>query len=209
MEILKILKIEQREWENIRTSLQECGDIGEFDSKKYMEGASTPLHQDLPLFRNLMEMEKKLPRHGYFTQEAAFVFTVLASKAGERLGLEDGLAQTFGSGYSWVRTGSLALNGREGHKEIIKQLFFFKLFFPVGGFYNWDFSSPIVKRKLGLVYCKFRSWQDNPDSYIQDVRDCREQLEPLWHGLLLALGFPTIDWIGAYETYRDSIINEI
>ena len=209
MDILRALQIAEREWENIGISLKNCGDIGESDPKDYLQADFVATHKDLPIFRNVIEMENKFSKHGYFTPEAAFVFSALASKAGERLGLKNDLAQTFGSGYSWVRTGSLALNGREGHKEIIKQLFFFKLFFPVGGFYNWDFSSPIVKRKLGLVFCKFRSWHDNPDSYIQDVRDCREQLEPLWHGLLLALGFPKIDWVGAYETYKNSIINEI
>jgi hypothetical protein len=62
---------------------------------------------------------------------------------------------------------------------------------------------------MSLVFYKFRAWQNDPNCYIQDIRDCREQLEPLWHGLLLALGFPEVDWMGAYETYADWINNEI
>ncbi|MGH7807951.1 MAG: hypothetical protein ACRENT_07640, partial [Thermodesulfobacteriota bacterium] len=204
MEILKALKLEEREWEHIRASLQSCGDIGELDSKDHLDSHTALMHGGLPLVRNLLEMENKYPKHGYFTPEAAYVFATLASKAGERLGLRNGLAQTFGSGYSWVRTGCLELNGKEGHKQIIKQLFFFKLFFPVGGFFNWDFSSPVVKTKLDLVFYKFMTWQNKAGSYIQDVREYREQIEPLWRGLLLALDFPVIEGGGKYQT-RESI----
>jgi len=193
MEIFNALRIEKREWGNIRVSLQACGDIGEFDSINHLQGNTPLMSRGLPLVRNLIEMENKLSKHGYFTRESAYVFSALASKAGERLGLKNGLAQTFGSGYSWVRTGCLDLNGKEGHKQIIKQLFFFKLFFPVGGFFNWDFDSPVVKKKMSLVFCKFVKWQNNPAIYFQDVREYREQIEPLWRGLLHALSFPSSD----------------
>ncbi len=193
MEIFNTLRIEKREWENIRISLQGCGDIGEFDSMNHLHDNTPLISGGLPLVRNLIEMENKLSKHGYFTRESAYVFSNLASRAGERLGLKNGLAQTFGSGYSWVRTGCLDLNGKEGHKQIIKQLFFFKLFFPVGGFFNWDFDSSVVKRKMSLVFCKFTKWQDNPAMYVQDVREYREQIEPLWRGLLHALSFPSSD----------------
>jgi hypothetical protein len=202
MEILKALKIEKREWENIRVSLQRCGDIGEFDSKNHLDSDTALMHGGLPLVKNLTEMENKFPKHGYFTREAAYVFSTLATRAGEKLRLNNGLAQTFGSGYSWVRTGCLDLDGKEGHKQIIKQLFFFKLFFPVGGFFNWDFNSPVVKKKLNLVFYKFITWQNNPGSYIQDVRDYREQIEPLWRGLLLALRFPVTESKEQYQTWE-------
>lgn len=209
MDIFRALQIAERKWENIGISLKNCGDIGEFNPKDYLPADSGPIHKDLPLFRNLIEMENKFPKHGYFTPEAAFVFSTLASKAGERLGLKNGLAQTCGSGYSWVRTGALSLDGNEGHKHIIKQLFFFKLFFPIGGFFNWDFNSHIVQRKFNLIFYKFATWQNNPDSYILDVRDCRELLEPIWHGLLLAMGYPATDWSGACESYIARINDEV
>lgn len=209
MDTPRAFEIAKREWANLGISLQACGDIGEFDPKDYLHSDSGLLHQGFLLVRNLIEMENKFPKHGYFTPEAAFVFSALASKAGERLGLKMGLAQTFGSGYSWVRTGSLSFEAKEESRQIIKQLFFFKLFFPVGGFFNWDFNSHVVQKKLDLVFYKFATWQNKPDSYIQDVRDGKEQLEPIWHGLLLAMGFPGIDWIGAYETYTDWINNQV
>jgi hypothetical protein len=64
-----------------------------------------------------------------------------------------------------------------------------KMFFPLGGYFNWDFNSPAVKTQLRAILHKFVAWQHNPRIYIQDVRDCYAALEPLWHGLSSALGF--------------------
>jgi hypothetical protein len=189
MEILRALQIAKREWGNIRVSLEMCGDIGEFDSKNYVNINPDLLSEGSVLVRNLIEMDNKLPTYGYFTQEASYVFTTLASRAAERLGLTDKLAQTFGSGYSWVRTGCLDPKGTE-KQHVIKQLFFFKIFFPLGGYFSWDFNSPEVKTKLRVVLHKYAEWQDNPRSYVEDVGRYTDQLEPLWRGLSLALDFP-------------------
>jgi hypothetical protein len=181
------IQIAKREWENIRLSLQVCGDIGEFDSINHLNGSSAIVSETLPLIRSLVEMENKLSTYGYFTSEASYVFTYLASRAGERFGLSYKLAQTFGRGYSWIRTGWFDLGSVE-KQHLIKQIIFFKLFFPLGrDFISWDFNSPAVKAKLKAVVYKFAVWQSNPDSYIQDIRECREQLEPLWYGLSLAM----------------------
>jgi hypothetical protein len=188
MEILRAIEIAKREWGNIRVSLERCGDIGEFSSKNYARGRIPPIANGPLLIRNIIEMENKMPTYSYFTKEAAHVYAVLASGAGERLGLNPRLSQTFSSGYSWVRTGCLDLNIVE-KKHVIKQLFFYKLFFPLGGHFGWDFNSQSSKSKLNLVYHKFISWQDNPAVYYQDVVKYKEQLEPLWNGLALALGF--------------------
>jgi hypothetical protein len=179
MEILRALQIERREWENIRASLQKCADIGEFDSK--INSRFTLVSESSLLVRNLIEMENKLLAYGYSTQEAAYVFTILASRAGERLGLIGELAQTFGSGYSWVRTGRLSSNETEKHH--LKQMIFFKFFFPLGGDLRWDFNSPLVKVKLRIVFDKFFVWQNDPRIYIQDLRDYKAQLELLRSGL--------------------------
>ena len=203
MEILGALKIAVREWENIRVSLEMFGDIEDFDTKHYLNNKLTLLPGGLTLAQKLIEMEGKLPTYGYHTQEAAYVFTTLASRAVERLGLIGGLAHTFGSGYSWVRTGRFDPSGIEEQKHVIKQLFFYKIFFPLGGYFNWDFNSPVVKTKLQVVLLKFTTWQDNPDIYLQDVNDYKEQLEPLWRGLSLALGFPVADGIREYQTWKD------
>ena len=77
-----------------------------------------------------------------------------------------------------VRTGLFDQNGIE-KQDIIKHLFFFKIFFPPRGFFNWDFNSPVVKTKLRSVLYKFVVGQDNPRRHIQDVRDYKDQLDLL------------------------------
>src|SRR6201993_1409189 len=150
----RALQIAKREWENIRVSLQKCGDIGEFNSKDYVNSMPALVSEGSLLVKNLIEMDNKLPTYGYFTQEASYVFTSLASKVAERLGLMSGMAQTFGRGYSWVRTGWFDSVGIE-EQHLMKQVIFFKLFFPLGrDFINWDFNSPTVKKKLHLVFYK-------------------------------------------------------
>src|ERR1700757_5075757 len=192
MEILEALQIAKREWENIRVSLEMCGDIGEFDSKNYININPGLLSEGSLLVRNLIDMDNKLPTHGYFTQEASYVFTYLVSRAGERLGLTSAMAQSFGRGYSWIRTCWFDPYGME-KQHVIKQLFFMKIFFPLGGYFNWYFDSPEVKTKLKAVLHMFTKWQVNPRSYIEDVGRYGDQLEPLWRCLSLALDFPVTD----------------
>ncbi len=202
MEILRALRIAKKEWENIRVSLEMYGDIGEFDSKNHVNSKLGYLPGGLTLARKLIGMEDKLPTYGYFTQEAAYVFTTFASRAAERFGLIGGMAHAFGSGYSWVRTGCFDASDME-KEHVVKQLFFLKIFFPLGGFFNWDFNSPVVKTKLNVVIHMFVKWQDNPDNYNQYLRDYREQLEPLWRGLSLTLGFPLTDDIREYKIWEE------
>jgi hypothetical protein len=186
MEIQRAFQIAGREWENIRLSLETCGDIGEFDSRHFVGKGSDWLF----FLRSIAEMENKLSVHGYFSQEAAHVFTVLASKAAEKLGFQGKFAKTFGSGYSWVRTGWFEPDVMEKQK-LIMQLFFYKFFFPFGGdFRGWDFESHEVKAKLRLTVNTFLRWQEDPANFIRDVLQYRIQLEPLWHGLSLCMNFP-------------------
>jgi hypothetical protein len=210
MKIEKEFKIAKREWENIRISLEGYGDIGEFNPRNLDNGLTIVdvrnrfstygyLAEDPLLIKNLREMERKLPMYGYLTQEAAYAFIYLASKAVERLGLRGAMAQIFGRGYSWVRTGWFEPYGIEEH-EVIKQLFFMKIFFPLGGYFRWDFNSPEVKVRLRAILHMFMKWQDNPKSYFQDVRDCGVVLEPLWHGLSSALDLPLL---GSGKRYQE------
>ncbi|HEX3035157.1 MAG TPA: hypothetical protein VHT73_08490 [Thermodesulfobacteriota bacterium] len=197
MEIQRAFQIATREWENIKLSLSMCGDIGEFNFIDFVNNGS----ECLSFLRNTIEMENKFPAYRYLTPEAAYVFTILASKAAERLGLRGGLAQEFGNGYSWVRTGRFDLKGidaNNGREYIIKQLFFFRLFFPLGGDFTWDFNSQVVKVKLKVVSGKFTEWQDAPRNYVQDVRDYKNQLEQLLFGLSLALDLPLTRIGGEY-----------
>ena len=132
MEKQRALQIAKREWKNIRLSLQSCGDIGEFFDAglltKLNRGANlettnfsfpqSPIRMSKStkgslLARELIDMDYKLnrlPTYGYFTPEAAHVFTALTSRAVNRLGLRERPAKSFGSGYSLVRTGCLDSN---------------------------------------------------------------------------------------------------
>ena len=178
MEILRAFIIAKREWENIKVSLERCGDIGEFDSDHPVNSRLTQL-EGSRLVTNLIEMEDKLPSKRYFTPEAGYVFSTLASGAGERLGLVGKLAQTFGMGYGWVRTGWFDLDGLE-NQHVIKQMIFFKLFYPFPEEPTWEFNSSEVKAKLKTVFDNFVKWQDMPNSYAQDVKRYRGQLENLF-----------------------------
>ncbi len=159
MDTQRAIQIASREWENIRISLEICGDIGEFSPKDYinMNGRFALPSLDMQLVRNLIEMDNKLPMYGYFTQEAAYVFTTLASRAGKRIGLIGRVAKTFGIGYSLVRTG--CLSSERSEKQRKEQMTFFRFFFRFGGGFNWNFHSPGVKMRMKFAFDKFVEWQ--------------------------------------------------
>lgn len=191
MEIIRALQIARREWGNIKSSLEMCGDIGELDSGNPINSRLTEI-KGSRLIENLVGMENKFQTYGYFTREAAYVFSALVSVAAERLGLVGGLAETFGNAYSWVRTGWFDLD-HAGKQQVIKQLFFVKIFFPLGGYFKLDFNSRGSKTKLRAVFSIYIKWQDNANSYTQDITSHKDQLEPLLFGLLLALGYSVHD----------------
>lgn len=188
------LEIANREWENIRTSLEECGDIGVFgyETTLYSNGTSE-IDTGSSLVRSLIEMDSKNPKYRYFTIEAANVFAALASKAGVTLGLCESLASKFGCGYSLVRTSCLDQNClNDIQRHVLKQLFFFKIFYPLGGFFDWDFDSPAEMLKLKLVFSMFTGWQKQPESYNRDLADFGDQLKPLLRGLSIKINLPEI-----------------
>lgn len=185
MKIQEAILIAGREWENVRLSLRMCGDIGEFDSQSFVNNGSDWLY----FIKSIVGMEYKLPRCGYCSHQASYVFATLASKAGEKLGIKGELARTFGSGYSWVRTGCFSLNDVQ-KRQAAKRMFFLKLFSPLGGdLTEWSFKSPTVGTKIKLIFDTFAGWQNDPESYSHDIREYRDQIEPIWLGLSSTLGF--------------------
>lgn len=160
----KALEIVRREWENVRYSFEACGDIGDFSIENFRT-SKWFFEQGFEWFiSNVIEMDKKIPQFGYATSEALNVFTILASRAAEKLGFNKELAFAFGIGYGFVRTG-LILNNKLGPMQAI----FCKVFFPLGMGFNWNFDSSVVKTKLKAVFEGFRSWQENPQIYVQDL----------------------------------------
>jgi hypothetical protein len=161
----KALEVARREWENIRGSLTMYGDIGDFNPEDFILGKPTLISDLLCFITNLIEMDKQLIRHGYSTPEALDVFTTVATKAAERLGLSEGLALAFGSGYGYVRTGWLGLQEIEQ-----QQVIFSKIYFTVGVNFYWKFDSPLVRTKLKTVFNRFMSWQNDPQSYSREMK---------------------------------------
>lgn len=177
MEIQRAVQVAEREWKNIGASLEMCGDIGEFDFKNNLNTIPIPISEDSLLVKNLIEMENRFPTHRYLTQEAAYVFTIVASRAIEGLGLIGELAQNFGSGYSLIRTSCFTSNGTE--EQRIKQMSFLKLFFSLGGGFNWKFHSPLVKARLKSVFDKFVECQDTTRIYTHNPRLYESQIDLL------------------------------
>lgn len=170
--INKALEVARREWENIRGSLAMCGDIGDFNPDDFALDKPTLISNLSHLITNLIEMDKQLIRDGYSTSEALDVFTAFAVKAAERLGLDEGLALAFGNGYGYVRTGWLGLQEIEQ-----QQVIFSKIYFPVGVNFYWRFDSPLVRTKLKTVFNRFMSWQNDPQSYVTEMKAYFEDFE--------------------------------
>lgn len=181
----KAIRIAKREWENIRVSLELCGDIGEFNKEEFMIGVieedviikepaispsksvspHAPSFYPMYLVRNLLQMDEKLPKHGYKTVEALYAYIELVTKAVERIGLVGTFSMAFGSGYGNVRTGWIAEKGRKEERVI-----FFDMFFRGRPDYDWDFHWNSVKEKLKQIFNKFMKWQENPVLYRKEVK---------------------------------------
>lgn len=161
--INKPLEIATREWGNLRCSFEMCGDIGDFNLEDLRISRWFVGQEYEGFISNIIDMDKKLSQYGYSTPEALNVFTVLASMGAEKLGLKEELASDFGMGYGFVRTGLPAYTQLEP-----RQILFYKLFYPSGVFFNWYFDPSLIKKKLKIVFERFRSWQNNPQLYTQD-----------------------------------------
>jgi hypothetical protein len=182
----KALEIAKREWENIRTSLKLCGDIGDFSKEDFMIGiidedviirepeisptksvsSYAPTFYPMYFIRNLISMDEKLEEHGYKTVEALYVFIELVTKAVERLGLIGTFSMGFGAGYASVRTGWTAEKGLPVERDI-----FFDMFFKATKKnYDWQFFWTSVGEKLKTIFDKFLSWQKDQALYLREVK---------------------------------------
>ncbi|MGI9553359.1 MAG: hypothetical protein ACR2NC_00420 [Thermodesulfobacteriota bacterium] len=193
-ELSKALDIADREWENIRTSLELCGDIGKFSKEDFMVGiidedviireplnnptksvsGYSPTFYPMYFLRDLLVMDDKLSDKGYQTIEAMYVFIELATQAVSRLGLDGNFAMGFGSGYGYVRTGWIAEKGWAVEREI-----FYKEFFKGTKInYDWDFFWNSVKEKFLNNFKKFENWKKDPDLYLKESKS-KAKVKPL------------------------------
>jgi len=182
----RALAIAEREWEKVRTSLGECGDIGGFDKKDFMIGVIeedviirqpllsptksvsvyAPTFYPMYFINNLIAMEEAFGERGYSTPEALYVYIELATRASERLGLSGTFAMAFGAGYGSVRTGWVAEKGFPVEREI-----FFNMFFAGRKKdYNWDFYWTSVMERLKEIFDRFGAWQEDEELFHREVK---------------------------------------
>jgi len=180
------LLIAQREWENVRSSLELSGDIGEFDKEDFMIGVIAedviirepllsptksvsvyaPTFYPMYFVQNLLTMDQKLAKEGYSTIEALYVFVEIATKAVERLGLKGSFSMSFGAGYGNARTGWIAEKGDPIERELFVKMFFKNR----KKSYDWAFYGSSVQENLNGIFIKFQSWQNDEDLYKKEVK---------------------------------------
>ena len=180
------LLIAQREWENVRSSLELSGDIGEFDKEDFMIGVIeadviirepflsptksvsvyAPTYYPMYFVKNLLTMDQKLATEGYSTEEALYVFIELATRAVERLGLKGSFSMSFGTGYGSARSGWIAEKGYPRERELFVEMFFRNR----KKNYDWDFFWNSVKENLNGVFIKFQAWQNDETLYKKEVK---------------------------------------
>ena len=169
------LAIGRKEWNNIRKSLELCGDIGEFNADDFMVGTIeedvimrspkisptksvsvyAPTFYPMYFIKNLIIMDEKFEDKGYRTTEALYSFIELATRAADKLGLRGNISMAFGAGYGNVRTGWIAEKGMQRERELFEKMFFEGKFKQ----YEWDFHWTSVQISLKRIYEKFISWQ--------------------------------------------------
>jgi len=188
------LKIAEREWNNIGTSLELCGDIGSFEREDYMVGiieedvivreplnsptksvsGYAPTYYPMYFLRNLLVMEDKLAEKGYKSIEAMYVFIELATMAVSKLGLDGNFAMGFGSGYGYVRTGWLAEKGWATEREI----FYNEFFRGTKINYDWEFFWNSVRERFLINFNIFKNWKNDPDLYKKETQS-KAKVKPL------------------------------
>ncbi len=193
-ELTASLKIAEREWNNVRTSLELCGDIGDFRKEDFMVGiieedvivrqplgsptksvsGYSPTYYPMYLLRNLLVMDDKMSDLGYRSVEAMYVFVELAVSAVSRLGIDGNFAMGFGNGYAYVRTGWVAEKGWAVERDI-----FYREFFRGRKVnYDWDFFWHSIKKRFFRNFNMFESWQSDPSLYLKETRS-RAKVKPL------------------------------
>lgn len=180
------LVIAQREWANVRSSLELAGDIGEFDKEDFMIGVIeedviirepllsptksvsgySPTFYPMYFVKNLLTMDEKLGKEGYKTIEALYVFVELATKASERLGLSGSFSMSFGAGYGSARTGWIAEKGYPLERDLFVKMFFRNR----TKNYTWDFYWTSVRENLSEIFSKFDAWQNDESLYKREVK---------------------------------------
>ncbi len=178
--IRRALEIARREWLNVATSLERCGEVGDFDPADFMIGVIdedviiresqksrtksvsvyAPTFYPVYLVDNLLKMDELLPERGYRTTAAAYVFIELVDQAVRRLGLRGRFANGFACGYAYCRTGWRIEKGEPEMRDAFYSTFYPTTYYwcqPIG--YDWAFHWTSIQERLRIVFDTFRRWQ--------------------------------------------------
>lgn len=157
-------QILKKEWDTLRLYFDNCGDIGEFKFEDLMNSSWVRGEEEV-LIGKTVGMYESFPNHGYASPEAFSVVTTLVSSAAEKLGLSKDVACSFGLGFGFARTGFISYSELE-----LKQMLFYRLFFPLGAFANnyLDFEPSLVRPKIKSLFERFKHWDENPKSFETD-----------------------------------------
>ena len=193
-ELNHALGIAEREWENIRISLEYCGDIGKFDREDFMIGiidedvivrqpltnptksvsGYSPTYYPMYFLKNILIMEDKFDDLGYNSLEAMYLFVELATKAVSRLGLDGNFAMGFGAGYANVRTGWIAEKGWPEERELFYREFFKGRKTDLG----WEFYWTSVKERMQSIFERFSKWKDDPEMFRKETKS-KARVKPM------------------------------
>jgi len=165
---MDLYAVASREWDNIRTSLELCGDIGPFDERLLADGSLDDEERE-EFMANLADFAETVGEHGYGTLESMDVYCILVRLAARRLGLTGEVATAFANGYSFVRTGW----GLDTFTSI-EQNIFYKMFFQSREDYGWEFSSDQIKKRLKEIFDKFMRWEKDRVHYREEIDNYQE-----------------------------------
>ncbi len=161
----KELKLAADLWDEIRTSLILCGDIGEFSPEDF-EFSDIPrvMRNDRPVLPLLLL--ERLGDLGIEINEVFWnVYEALAISAARRLGFEGKMAIVFADSLTCVRTGMVGGHRTEAEQCISQEIFLREV--PVESV--WDPDSAKVQGQNLLIYKKIMGWQLDPAGYQQEI----------------------------------------
>lgn len=165
------LKLAERLWEEIRSSLSKCGDVGDFNAQE-LELSDIPrvIWNDRPvlplsLLHRLGELKVEINEVFWNVYEA---LVILAAK---RLGFKTRMAIVFADALTCIRTHMVGGHKTEAEQCIAQEIFLSKIPFEA----EWDPDSPNVKEQILIIYNKFNEWQVDPILY-------KKEIEGFWKG---------------------------
>lgn len=176
------LGVASREWNNIRTSLALCGDIGDFSADDFIVsdlrarawGGGKPPLALIDALEAKREMGQNLEQP-YCSISASRLYLALGIAAGQRLGFDAFFAALFGDGLAIVRSRLGGAFGNCAFEEAqFEQAFDDALNLRKNGnasvatmatLFAWRWDDVDVQRAFRACFDLIRDWIENPVAY--------------------------------------------